>query len=401
MVESRAARLRGPPPCQRPREAPISGHASEARRHVALLPALAILVLAAILISLLTASASAQPQSITKAKSDIDALRDEVDALNNRSEMAMEDYAYAQVELGKTNAALEDTQAKLTRSEKDLKTAQTRLAQRVDGLYRDGSSGFIEALFGARSFSDLINRFDLLKRVGVNDQETYAKVAAYRSDVAARKTKLADQQKRQKQLLAEAKAAKAAVADRLAEQKRALRGKEKLLAQLEKEEQARQARLAAEAKIAAQRSEAAAKAQRQVAKSRTSSGGKKSTTPVADVPDSAVGGSVIDVAMRYMGVPYVWGGSSPSGFDCSGFTLYVYGKVGVSLPHSSRAQFNVGVPVSRSQLQPGDLVFFGSPIHHVGLYVGNGNMIHAPHTGSSVRINSIDRSNYTGARRIL
>ncbi len=104
--------------------------------------------------------------------------------------------------------------------------------------------------------------------------------------------------------------------------------------------------------------------------------------------------------MQYLGVPYRWGGASPSGFDCSGFVMYVYGRLGISLPHSSGAQYNSGTHVSRSQLSPGDLVFFGSPIHHVGIYVGGGDMIEAPYTGSSVRIRGIDRSDYTGATRI-
>jgi cell wall-associated NlpC family hydrolase len=103
--------------------------------------------------------------------------------------------------------------------------------------------------------------------------------------------------------------------------------------------------------------------------------------------------------MNYLGSPYRWGGSSPSGFDCSGFTMYVYSQVGISLPHSSSAQYGSGTHVSRSELQPGDLVFFGSPIHHVGMYVGNGNMIDAPYTGVSVRIDPL-QSNYAGATRV-
>ena len=85
--------------------------------------------------------------------------------------------------------------------------------------------------------------------------------------------------------------------------------------------------------------------------------------------------------MQYLGVRYVWAGDDPSGFDCSGLVMYVYAKLGVDLPHSSRMQYDCGTHVSRSQLEPGDLVFFGSPIHHVGMYVGDGNMINAPYTG--------------------
>jgi len=106
---------------------------------------------------------------------------------------------------------------------------------------------------------------------------------------------------------------------------------------------------------------------------------------------------VVDIALQYLGVPYVYGGSSPSGFDCSGLVQYVYRQVGVSLPRTSQSQFRVGehIPADRVDLlQPGDLVFFGtdgdpSRVHHVGMYVGDGNYVHAPYTGTVVRVNSL------------
>jgi cell wall-associated NlpC family hydrolase len=107
--------------------------------------------------------------------------------------------------------------------------------------------------------------------------------------------------------------------------------------------------------------------------------------------------------MQYLGVPYVWGGASPSGFDCSGFVMYVFSQLGVSLPHSSYSQYGMGVPVSRDQLQPGDLVFFNG-LGHVGIYAGGGSFIHAPHTGDVVKVSSISgwySSTYVGARRIV
>ena len=110
----------------------------------------------------------------------------------------------------------------------------------------------------------------------------------------------------------------------------------------------------------------------------------------------------VSFAKRFVGVPYVWGGSSPSGFDCSGLVRYVYGKFGVDLPHSSYADFNLGRSVGRWALQPGDLVFFDG-VGHVGLYIGNGRFIHAPHSGTHVQISTMASygGSFDGARRIV
>jgi cell wall-associated NlpC family hydrolase len=110
----------------------------------------------------------------------------------------------------------------------------------------------------------------------------------------------------------------------------------------------------------------------------------------------------VGIAMQYLGIPYVYGGSSPSGFDCSGFVMYVYAQIGVSLPHNAAAQYGYGTPVDRSQLQPGDLVFFNG-LGHNGIYVGGGSFIHSPHTGDVVKISSISgwySSTWVGARRL-
>jgi cell wall-associated NlpC family hydrolase len=104
--------------------------------------------------------------------------------------------------------------------------------------------------------------------------------------------------------------------------------------------------------------------------------------------------------MSKLGSPYQWAADGPNSFDCSGFTMWVYRQVGVGLPHSSRAQYNVGQRVSRANLKPGDLVFFGrSRIHHVGIYVGGNQYIHAPSTGDVVKVSSLNRTDYVGAVR--
>lgn len=121
--------------------------------------------------------------------------------------------------------------------------------------------------------------------------------------------------------------------------------------------------------------------------SSSSSAGSSSTPKSSPAPSSAGSGSVISIAKQYIGTPYVFGGSSPSGFDCSGFTQYVFGKAGKSIPRVTTAQQAAATPVSNPQ--PGDLVFFGSPAYHVGIYLGNGQMIDAPRTGANVTIRPV------------
>jgi cell wall-associated NlpC family hydrolase len=109
----------------------------------------------------------------------------------------------------------------------------------------------------------------------------------------------------------------------------------------------------------------------------------------------------VDTAMAQIGDPYVWAAAGPDAFDCSGLTQYAYAAAGVSLPHSSSMQSQMGTPVSRSELQPGDLVFFYSPVSHVGMYIGNGQMVHASTSGQPVQVAGIDSmGSYSGARRV-
>lgn len=108
---------------------------------------------------------------------------------------------------------------------------------------------------------------------------------------------------------------------------------------------------------------------------------------------------VVEIAMQYLGVPFVWGGASPSGFDASGLVMYVYAQVGVSLPHSVVAQYDAGTPINYDELVPGDLVFFDG-FNHEGIYIGGGNMIHAPFPGEVVQISPLSAYNFSGACRL-
>jgi peptidoglycan DL-endopeptidase CwlO len=121
--------------------------------------------------------------------------------------------------------------------------------------------------------------------------------------------------------------------------------------------------------------------------------------PSTSAPVSGKAGVAVATAKAQLGKPYVWAAGGPDSFDCSGLTMYSWAAAGVSLPHSSSMQMSSGTQVSTSALQPGDLVFYGSPVHHVAIYVGSGQIIHAPQAGDVVRYASVDVMGIAGATR--
>ncbi|MGQ0480768.1 MAG: C40 family peptidase [Pseudonocardia sp.] len=120
----------------------------------------------------------------------------------------------------------------------------------------------------------------------------------------------------------------------------------------------------------------------------------------AAVPRPSKGAAAISAAMSVRGTPYRWGGTGKGGFDCSGLMLWSFKKAGITLPRTSRAQSRIGTPVSRGDLRPGDLVFFYRPVSHVGLYVGDGKVVHAVGGGDVVRVSPLGRMPFSGARRL-
>ncbi len=324
-------------------------------------------IIAAILLPSLSIPALATP-AIDQATAEAKALMDLIDKLDEELSAVTEEYNYATQVLEDTQAGIKKSQDYIAKAESDLQTAQDQLNVRVVSIYKARGVQMIDVLLGANSFSDLISRATQWEHLGKQDSQLVDEVKTYRQDVSERKTQLEADLILQQQEADKAEAAKQKVLAQLKKQQTALKGKEKQIAQLKKEEAARQARLRAEAE-----------ARRRFLASRP--------------------GIVINTAMKYLDVPYVWGGASPRGFDCSGLVKYCFAKVGISLPHSSAMQYNYGTHVSRSQLKPGDLVFFYNPIHHVGIYIGNGNMINA--TGDHVQIGTVWKSSYYGATRLL
>jgi cell wall-associated NlpC family hydrolase len=341
----------------------------------------------------------------------------QIQEMDSRLSKAIEAYNYANVRLGELDDELTTNAAHLKIARSSLKAAQAHIASRLRALYVEGGSGgVIEVLLGAQSLEDLLNRLDVAEAVGAQDAKVLGDVKQFRREVAARREKLQKDRAAQVDVVAERAEQKRWIEGELAERQRLYASIEDEIARMEEAERQRQARLRAEAEARLRAQQAAAAAARQAASVQTLStdGGSSSSSteyrdPLVDdsgataaAPPSQYGG-VVGIAMQYLGVPYVWGGMSPAGFDCSGLISYVYGQVGVSLPHHAASQFNHGSPVDRGSLEPGDLVFFDG-LGHAGIYIGGDQFIHAPHTGDVVKISSLSDSWYAstwvGGRRI-
>jgi cell wall-associated NlpC family hydrolase len=315
----------------------------------------------------------------------------QIQELDSSLELVIDQYNSAQVELDEIKAAQRLNERRLKIARANLGSAQGSLEARLVELYQNGSPDLVEILLGSSSLDEILDGIETAGRVSDQDAQILHEVRRFRAEIKQREAELEKARSRQEQVVAERAAKRDEIEAGLAQRRQLLDSIRDEIAELQAAERRRQARIeaAARARVAAQPSQPAT-----------------TTTSVqapTGAPPSKYGG-VVGIAMQYLGTPYRWGGSSPStGFDCSGFTMYVFSRVGVSLPRTVSTQYGVGVAVARSELQPGDLVFFNG-LGHVGIYIGGNQFIHSPHTGDVVKISAITgyySSNWVGARRVL
>jgi peptidoglycan DL-endopeptidase CwlO len=303
----------------------------------------------------------------------------EIQSIDANLEKVVESYNAAQIKLDAIEAEQKVNEHRLEIARQNFANAQEFLQSRLVALYTSDDQSALEILLGASSLDDLLDRVDTVNRVSEQDERIINEVRSFRAEIREREAELKQARADQARVVAERAAQKASIEHQLAERKQLLSSIKGEIARLQREEAAQQARM-----------EAAAKTRL----GSISSGGGN--------PAGHAGG-VVGIAMQYLGVPYRWGGASPStGFDCSGFTMYVFAQVGISLPHNAAMQYGMGSAVGREFLQPGDLVFFNG-LGHEGIYIGGNQFIHAPHTGDVVKISAITgwyASTYVGARRL-
>jgi cell wall-associated NlpC family hydrolase len=368
-----------------------------------------LLTAIAVAVALACVKSAAADPSITAKRAEAESVLAQVQEIDSQLSHAIEAYNLANVKLDKIEGELTTNARHLKIARASLKNGQRHLAERLVALYVGGSdAGALEVLLGAKSIDDLLNRLDAVDRVSAQDTRVLGEVKSFRKQVQERRVRLNRARAEQKQVVADRAAQREAIEGQLAERQRLLSSIKDQIATMEAEERRRQAAAAAQARARlaaaqlARRTQATEAAPEAVAPEVFEEPAVEEAiaTPAAPAPTH---GGVVGIAMQYLGVPYVWGGASPSGFDCSGFIMYVYAQMGVSLPHHAASQYGMGSPVSRSELAAGDLVFFNG-LGHAGIYIGGDQFIHAPHSGDVVKISSLSQDWYArtwvGARRL-
>ncbi|MGD9570291.1 MAG: NlpC/P60 family protein [Thermoleophilia bacterium] len=372
--------------------------------------ALGLAALAATALAFGAGIATTEPAAIEAQRAEVAQIQSELDSINVQVEVAAEAYNGARYELGQVNARIDENTAKTKQTEKDLKVSRTALAERLRGLYATPQPTLAEVLITSGSIAEASDQMDLLDRVGQQDADVVVGLREHKATLAELRA----------QLVKDRATAEEAVATRAREQERV----ESLLAQrqavldnasaelrnlIAAEEERKRREAEAQRLLAEQRAAAAAAA---TTSSAPSAGGGETpaadpATPAADpaaapstpLPSGSGNAAAASAAMSQLGVPYVWGGASPSGFDCSGLASWAYAQIGKSVPHYTVAIYNAFPKVPSDQLQAGDLVFWRG-LGHMGIYIGGGQYVHAPQTGDVVKVSSMgDRSDYVGAVR--
>lgn len=348
--------------------------------------------------------ANADPDAVAQARADLERIQQQASALDQ--------------EIIQAHERATEAEAKLATLSEDLKTQEARVADQASRLgdvaelqlQTDSVSLTAQLLLS----SDSDNFLSGLAAIHAEADRSNTGIQQLQLDQAKLETLRADAAKAEETLKTEAAAkvelgaqydAKEAEAERVYNRLSAEERERLAAIQAEQERQAELAQQRAEAEATTERAsrsrDTAAATEEAPAAAAESAAEEEAPAAVQSSGSSSRAQAAVDAALSKVGSSYVWGTSGPNTFDCSGLTSWAYRQVGISLTRSSRAQFSTGVKVAKSDLQPGDLVFYYSPVSHVGLYIGNGKIVHAANPRSGVKVVSLDSMSYSGARRVV
>lgn len=304
---------------------------------------------------------SGAPYTVREKKAAVKRLQAKLDAFGHQVEVAAEKYNGAVWKLGNIRAGITKNEGVLKKAIADLHISQRILSERMDALYRHPDPSLVEVLVSSGSLTDAVSQVDAIQRAGTEDAHVVGNMRTFRDRTVRIGVQLTKDREAAKVEVKTAAAEKAHVEAIMAQRRNVLNN--------------------ARADLRAAVAEEAAR-QRSAALAASTSDYKPFDGPL---PDGAGNAEAARVAMQYQGVPYVWGGASPSGFDCSGLASYAYAQIGKSVPHYTYAIWSAFPQVPPGEYMPGDLVMLNG-LSHMGMYIGNGMMIHAPHTGDVVRV---------------
>ncbi len=337
-----------------------------------------------VLVLAVAASMSVFPAGVSQAEKrpSMAQVERQIDALGVKVATINEEYGGTRIELAGAARKAAVAQARVRSAERSLQALRKTMNGLAIAAYKSGGTDQFVQLVSTSTPQTFLDRASSLNRIAAGQSAQLAAAATARHRL-----------KVDQRAAAQALGAQRKIASLLAQHKAAIQSvleqQQRLLGSLKAEERrALLARRAAAARTAQAQAVRATRSRVQDQPSSTYSG-----------PASGRAAVAVQEAYRKLGKPYQWGAAGPDRFDCSGLTMWVWGKAGVSLPHQSRAQYSSGRKVAKSDLQPGDLTYYGSPIHHVGVYVGGGRMISAPQTGDVVKLQNALRSDYVGATR--
>jgi cell wall-associated NlpC family hydrolase len=354
----------------------------------------ALLALAVLAAGLQALARPAAAQQLDAKKAQAAALEAKIASQGDRLSLADEEYNQAQIASDRIAADATNVKALAQAAEVRYGVLRARLSRRARLLYMNPGAP-IDAFLGAKSLAEMERGRVLGASVLTADTELVMKTEKARQEVLSRANQLDHLQAEASSKAEQLNGRRMAVGAELSAQKALLSNVKGDIAKILAQQQAQEL---AQAKQALQHDTQGPTggATGPVASDKTD---KPEGAPAPPPPVSAGAGKALSVAQAQIGKPYQWAAAGPDSFDCSGLTMYAWGAAGVSMVHSAAAQYDEFPHVSQSELQPGDLVFFGSPIHHVGIYEGGGIMIDAPQTGEFVRRDSIARADYAGASR--
>lgn len=348
------------------------------------------------------------------AQEKVDEINSKIQKLDNEISNLIIEIDETNGKIAKTEDEIEDTKENVKQTEDSMVEEEDLFNQRMRAMYMNGMDSYVEVILNSEGVSDLVSRVENVKEIINYDKELMAELTNKKVALEKQKSELEDKKaellalkegndnkRKDLEVMKEshnkefevAKAERAKAEDEL----RSAQGKQSAFNDEQERIAAEQERIRAEQeRIAAE----------QEANNRPSRGDSDDEgnyeRPSGGGVASASGQAIVDYAYSFLGINYVWGGNDPSGFDCSGLTQYVYAHFGIDITRTTYTQIGQGSYVSRDQLAPGDLVFFGygSP-DHVGIYVGGNQYLHAPQTGEVVKVSPMTRSDYMTARRIV